>query len=354
MLISATRLAKSFTQNTKNQYLSRKPEIRSLQRQYRGFLLLRITLGVSLLLFLIARLDASTFLASLKQADILSFAIALVISALAVLIRSYKWRLLLRVQGTELSLSRLHSLNYMAMFFNNFFLGSFGGDTFRIYRTANSSNSTIGALSPIIVEKLANILALILLAMTFGIVCLNIKSPAIAAADVYRIFAFTIVFFSLVYALFQLVLHMRNAASRRKSKIQDVACRFIDSVLLYRDDAKTIIVSLILSVIFYLTNVVAMHFFALAGNVQISPVHLSFIVPMVFLIVMIPISVNGLGLQEGTFFFYFNLLGIDSSSALLVALLPRIGMLIFSLIGALLYITESMRTSRLKDYETLN
>jgi uncharacterized protein (TIRG00374 family) len=315
--------------------------------------MLRITLGVGLLLFLIARSDASTFLGSLKQADILSFAIALIISALTVLIRSYKWQLLLRVQGAELSLARLHSLNYMAIFFNNFFLGSFGGDTFRIYRTANSSNSTLGALSPIIVEKLTNILALILLAMTFGILCLKANSPAITVADVYRIFAFTLVFLPLLYVFFHLSFYMRNAVDRRTSKIRDLACSFIDSV--YRHDAKTIVVSFLLSVIFYLTNVVAMYFFALAGNVQISAVYLSFIVPMVFLVVMIPISVNGLGLQEGTFFSYFNVLGIDSSSALLIALLPRIGMLILSLIGALLYITENMKNShRIKKYERLN
>jgi uncharacterized protein (TIRG00374 family) len=338
MLISATRLAKSFTQNTKNQYLSRKPEIRSLQRRYRLFPL-RITLSIGLLVFLIARSDTSTFLASLKEADILSFAIALAISALTVLIRSYKWQLLLRVQGAELSLARLHSLNYMAMFFNNFFLGSFGGDTFRIYRTAASSNSTIGALSPIIVEKFTNILALIVLAITFGILCVKTNSPAIGAVDIRRIIAVSIVFLALLYVLFQLSLYMmREAAFYKASKIRDVTSRFIDSVVLYRHN--TVLVSFILSVIFYVTNVVAMYFFARAGNVEISLINLSFIVPMVFLIVMIPISVNGLGLQEGTFFFYFNVLGIDSSSALLIALLPRIGMLIFSLLGALLYITE--------------
>jgi glycosyltransferase 2 family protein len=119
---------------------------------------------------------------------------------------------------------------------------------------------------------------------------------------------------------------------------------------MYKHYTKIIVLSLALSVAFYIVNIFSMYFFALTASVEINLMYLAFIVPAVFLVVMIPISINGIGLQEGTFFFYLSLLGIDSSSALIVALLPRIGMLIFSLIGGLLYMMESIRKGPITEH----
>lgn len=323
--------------------------------KHRSLALLKSAISIGLILFLILKTDLNIVFESIRQVDIRFFALALAASALAILIRSYKWQLLLRVQGADLSLGRIHSFNYMALFFNNFFLGSVGGDIFRIYRTFNYPNSKSGALSSVIVEKLTNILILVLLVMTFGVLSFHADDLLITWEQTYR--AFTVALFLLLIILvFGGIFFYTWYVTRfyKQFKLAQIIRNVIESVMMYRHYTKTIVLSLALSFVFYIVNIFSMYFFALTVSVDINLMYLAFIVPAVFLVVMIPISVNGVGLQEGTFFFYFNVLGIDSSSALLIALLPRIGMLIFGLIGALLYITENIKTARLKNYETLN
>jgi uncharacterized membrane protein YbhN (UPF0104 family) len=116
----------------------------------------------------------------------------------------------------------------------------------------------------------------------------------------------------------------------------------LESLKIYKDYKNIMALSVVLSFAFFMTNVIAMYCFVRTADQQVSLIALSFIVPTVFLVVMIPVSVNGIGLQEGSFFFYFSLLEMDSSAAMLIAFLPRIGMVVLSLIGALLFMTESL------------
>jgi uncharacterized membrane protein YbhN (UPF0104 family) len=113
----------------------------------------------------------------------------------------------------------------------------------------------------------------------------------------------------------------------------------------YRHYRNITIFSLILSLAFHLTTIISMFFSSLAAGVHIDFIYWVLIVPLVSFLIMIPISANGLGVQEGTFFLYLQKLGVDSTSALLVALLPRIGMFLFSLVGGLLYLYEMNKAS---------
>jgi hypothetical protein len=64
------------------------------------------------------------------------------------------------------------------------------------------------------------------------------------------------------------------------------------------------------------------------------------VVPMSFLVQMLPISVNGFGLREATFSFYFTRLGLPIEAALVVSLVGAGLVMLFSLSGAAVYVTR--------------
>ena len=71
---------------------------------------------------------------------------------------------------------------------------------------------------------------------------------------------------------------------------------------------------------------------------------LAVIVPVSFIIQMLPVSVNGFGVREATFAFYFSRLGLPISSALLVSLMATGLMMLFSLSGAaVLLVAQPLR-----------
>jgi hypothetical protein len=77
-----------------------------------------------------------------------------------------------------------------------------------------------------------------------------------------------------------------------------------------------------------------------AIGLQISPWHLAVVVPVSFLVQMIPLSLNGFGLREATFSLYFARLGLPIEAALVISLLGAGLVMLFSLSGAAVYVVR--------------
>jgi len=65
-------------------------------------------------------------------------------------------------------------------------------------------------------------------------------------------------------------------------------------------------------------------------------------VPISFIVQMVPVSLNGFGVREATFGFYFARLGLPLESALLVSFVGAALILVFSLSGGVAYLRRSV------------
>jgi uncharacterized membrane protein YbhN (UPF0104 family) len=192
-------------------------------------------------------------------------------------------------------------------------------------------------------DRITGLPMLIVIVLISGIVNMIISKPIITWGQFYQIIGFGFGILLMIYVFFKLFLGINKVAIlAKRPRLLKLANEFKSSIMIHKNHKKTLMACLILSAAFYIINTISVYFFAFSANVNISFVNLAFIVPLVLFVVMIPISINGIGIQEGAFFFYFEKIGVDSSEALLIAILPRIGALIFSLIGALLYMYESI------------
>jgi len=81
-------------------------------------------------------------------------------------------------------------------------------------------------------------------------------------------------------------------------------------------------------------------FVAYALNIHITAWNLAVIVPLSFIVQMLPVSVNGFGVREATFSFYFTRLGLPIESALLLSLGATALVMLCSLSGAAVYIAR--------------
>jgi hypothetical protein len=75
-------------------------------------------------------------------------------------------------------------------------------------------------------------------------------------------------------------------------------------------------------------------------DIPISVWHLAVIVPVSFVIQMVPVSVNGFGVREATFSFYFGRLGLPIESAMALSLGSTALVMLFSLSGAAVYVAR--------------
>jgi hypothetical protein len=125
----------------------------------------------------------------------------------------------------------------------------------------------------------------------------------------------------------------------RIEKITDVLTRFREQPgALASCFAWAVIVQMTM-VVFYFAVSVGLHL-----NLALSD--LAVIVPLSFIVQMLPVSVNGFGVREATFSFYLTRIGQPIESALLVSLVPQALIMLSSLAGAAVYMSRSHARTR--------
>jgi hypothetical protein len=75
-------------------------------------------------------------------------------------------------------------------------------------------------------------------------------------------------------------------------------------------------------------------------RIPIAFSELALIVPVSFIVQMLPISMNGFGVREATFGFYFTRLGLPLESALLMSFVGAAVIMLFSLSGGAVYLAR--------------
>lgn len=301
--------------------------------------LVNIAVSVGLIAVLLLRADLSDFSSAFKKVNILVFAGALVFQAFNMIIRSLKWQLLLKAQGADISLLTVNNLNYMSLFFNNFFLGTIGGDAFRVYRVLGYSNNLGGAASSVILERATGFFAAILIILLFGLGFLFMYQTLVSLRLLIALFIVILITVVVVFLILKLHANLANLLILDPfPRIKKIFEESLTTIRGYKDNYWAVVFALALSFVFHVGKSFTVYFFTLAANADVSIIPLLFISPLVSLLVMIPISINGIGIQEGSYVFYLEQLGVAGPVALIVAILSRVSLFVLSLVGGLLFL----------------
>jgi uncharacterized membrane protein YbhN (UPF0104 family) len=302
-------------------------------------------ISIALLLLLLSRVDIGRLWQVARSASLpwLSGALALYYAMIAV--SAWRWGLLLDAQGVHFRFSRLSSSFLVATFFNNFLPSNIGGDVIRIADTAPAAGSRTLATTVVLIDRGIGLLGLVLIAAlgaTLGARFtgndLGPLSPAvlwagfggatlIAAPALLKPESFT----RLLQPL--RVLHA-EWIDVRLARLTNALTRFRETpAALAGCFAGAVVVQAVL-VLFYVAIAHSM-------RIPIGFNELALIVPISFIVQMLPISMNGFGVREATFGFYFTRLGLPLESALLVSFVGAAVIMVFSLSGGAVYLARS-------------
>jgi uncharacterized protein (TIRG00374 family) len=117
---------------------------------------------------------------------------------------------------------------------------------------------------------------------------------------------------------------------------------------LYRQSKKTIFLSIILSLVFHLIVVISRLVLLEAFGEHCDVFQLAMVVMISNILGMLPVTLNGYGILDGSFVFLMSRLSVSYSVALTVMVVYRFLGIMVSFIGGLLYLsireTETRRT----------
>jgi glycosyltransferase 2 family protein len=308
----------------------------------RGLLriLLKTGISVALLLFLFSRVDGARLWSVARTASVAWLGAAVALYGVMVLLSAWRWGLLLQAQGIHLPFTRLTSSFLVATFFNNFLPSNIGGDVVRITDTAPAAGSKTLATTVVLMDRGIGLLGLVLLAAMAATA--GPRAAADGAVDAGMLWAglgLAAVVGTPVLLMpdkfAQLLQPLRRLhpewVDERLARLTEALGRFREAPgALAGCFAGAVGVQAVL-VAFYLAIAYSM-------QIPIGFTALAAIVPVSFLVQMLPISMNGFGVREATFGFYFARLGLPLESALLVSFVGAALILIVSVAGGITYL----------------
>jgi len=305
---------------------------------------IKLAVSVGLLALLFSRTDVGRLWMTARNASLRWLSVALVLYFMTVLASIWRWRLLLQAQDVEVAPRTLSGSMLVALFFNNFLPSNIGGDVIRIRDTARAAGSKTLATTVVLADRVLGLMGLVLVAALGASMAAGAAGhrPApiwpswlwagflIGAATAAPMLLAPAGVGRLLQPL--TVLHPEWVGGRIESLTAALA-RFRDRPgTLIRCFGAAVFVQM-LGVVFYVAV-------AYALGVNIRPWDLAVIVPISIVVQMLPVSVNGFGVREATFSFYFTRVGLPIESALLVSLVATGLTMLFSLSGAAVYISR--------------
>ena len=302
--------------------------------------LLKLAVSVALIGILLSRIDGARLLDMARTAAPSWLAMSIAIYLAMILASAWRWGVLLNAQHIRLPFRTLTSSFLVATFFNNFLPSNIGGDVVRIADTAKTAGSKTLATTVVLIDRGLGLLGLVLIAaigasawtrpdamgpvgpwmlwlgLALGAV---IATPALANPHGFA----------------RMLQPLRSLhpewITERIARLTAALVRFRETPgALIQCFAGAVVVQALL-VVFYLA-------IAYSLRVNIAVTDLAFIVPVTLIVQMLPVSMNGFGVREATFGFYFSRLGLPLESALLVSLMGAAMIMLFSLSGAAVYI----------------
>ena len=312
------------------------------QARIRRVLVTVVKVGVSaaLIALLLSRIDATRLWHTARGASPLWLGTAILLYLGMLAASAWRWGLLLEAQGIVFRFKSLMASFLVATFFNNFLPSNIGGDVVRVTDTAAAAGSKTLAATIVLIDRGIGLLGLVLIAAvgaTTGPRLID-QGPSMGAATLWAGFVGALLMAGtavlLPKSLPRLLRPLRVVhpewVDERLGRLGGALDRFRQAPAALAWCFVGAIVVQAALVAFYL---------AVARSMQIPVgfIELAFIVPISFIIQMMPISVNGLGVREATFAFYFGRLGLPLESALLVSFVGAGLIMAVSLIGGLTY-----------------
>jgi uncharacterized membrane protein YbhN (UPF0104 family) len=292
-------------------------------------MLLRILVTVGLLGWLILRTDALELREALSHTRLGLWMAALGLYMAIQIISGLRWQLLSKPLGFERSVGQCIRFYFVGMFFNLFLPTSVGGDVIRAWSLDGGSGRKTKAFVSVLVDRSSGLVVLLVLAC-LGLILSPISVEHWIAASVWCIAGLTLV--GLILAPWLLV----------RARMFDRFRSLTEPLAVYFKLPQLMLLTTFLSLVIQAGNVVLVRLVGLAIGVAIPSSYYWIMVPLVTLLTMLPISLNGMGIREGSTILFLTPLGVNHATALSLAVLWFAVFTTASLFGGLLYLLNGL------------
>jgi len=303
----------------------------------------RLGISAALLYFVLRSIDLPAFWERVKGMNPAWILLALAAYACTQSISVWRWNRLLRAQHIEVERRRLTESIWVSMFFNNFLPSNIGGDVVRIADTAPAAGSKTLAMTVILVDRVLGLTALVIVAASGALVASLLGVHVPGARWLWLASALGAIAAVSVIAMPQLVGNAVGHAlmpvrALNKPWLTERAQRLEDAVIRFRNAPSAVAGAFAGAMVVQIT-IVAFYLLTAEGLSVPLPIFLgAVLIPVSLVVQMAPVSINGFGIREAVFAFFFRRFGLPTDAAVALSLVSTGMVMGLSLVGGFFFL----------------
>ncbi|MGE5139263.1 MAG: lysylphosphatidylglycerol synthase transmembrane domain-containing protein, partial [Rudaea sp.] len=262
----------------------------------------------------------------------------------AIVVNAAKWQVLVRAQGIHAPLGSLLSFSLVGLFLGNVLPSNVGGDVVRAYDLARATRGRAEAAAiSVLVDRLLGLVAFLGAAIIMAV----LASAMLARANAIEELEVATVIVGLLFACGLALLFSRRVSRRLAfvfdhapfSRLAPLARKVYAALQVYRFRYRALALNVSLSALIVVVTALVWYIVGLSVGIDNVPFFYFLLFnPLIAFVLLIPISINGLGPKELAAVTFFGLIGVPQEQALSMSLLFHVIIVATSLPGGLLWL----------------
>ena len=287
--------------------------------------LLRVAVTGALVAYVAGRTDWNKVGPAFAQLDLRYWLGATALLIATQIVSAYRWQICARQLGIERSIAQLTGFYFIGMYFNLLLPTSVGGDVVRAWYLNGGSGRKMRSVAAVLLDRINGVIVLVGLACVSSLL-VRVDVPGWMLWSAWACLAAGIAGICGLALLTRL--HLLPAGRREQLSMMMSIARA----------PGPLAVSTLCSVVVQVANVVIVWLIGLGLGVTIPFAYCCVFVPMISLLTMLPISINGVGLREEGTKLFLAPLGVPGEMAVILSLLWFAVSLAVSLLGGFVYL----------------
>jgi hypothetical protein len=300
----------------------------------------RLLFSTAIILFIIGKIDWTEFGGLVRQADPLLIGTAFFLLIGERIWAVFKWRVLLagRTAGARtISLWNLFCIYSIGAFWGLFLPSSLSTDVIRGYYLHRELKDSALAAASVVVDRMLGLFSLLFLCIVSVLFFGSTFGPGITRY---------VLLLSVASLIAAVLTHLESIPDLLEKKFVFFAEKPLGrkliamhrSFLLFKRYPLLMARSFLYSLVLQVIRVVTIYVTARAFGIEAELFKFFLVVPVTVIIIMIPVSVGGLGVREGSFVTMFALVGIPVTESFAISATNSVMVTLIALAGGLLYL----------------
>lgn len=316
------------------------PEIKKINKSKRLMLtVIKALISAVLIYWILSGTNFKEIFISMSSANFILIILAFSLHFIGFYISAARWRLLLKAQGVNARISFLIKSYLVSSFFNNLLPSTVGGDTVRGYDSYKAGASKPGAVAVIFVDRFLGLFVLMIFALAAVSFAVKItaQSPLLFLWVSLAFLLMTLIVWIIFFPSKKLLDLVDKIRVPFSAKLQRILEKTIEAFWIFKGQKIVLFKALGLS--FLLQVIIIFYYFLISSalNFPVSYYNFFLIVPLSIFIMMLPISINGIGLRENIFFFFLSAFAVTKAESIAFAWIEYGMVIMLGLIGGIMY-----------------